>query len=139
MFNISPATNEDIAIWFKYDKHISESELLIKISLKRCYILKSGEDIIGVLRYNMFWDNMPFLTMIYLEESVRCKGFGKAALTHWEVEMRSLGFPCVMTSSQADEEGQFFYRKLGYKDCGALILDITAIKQPAEVFFIKEL
>ena len=139
MFNIIPATNEDIETWFRFDKHISKSELLIKIPLKRCFILKDGEHIIGVMRYNMFWDNMPFLTMIYLGEAARGKGFGKQAMLHWENEMRALGFPCVMTSSQADENAQFFYRKLNYRDTGHLFLEIPAVKQSPEIFFIKEL
>jgi len=139
MFNITPATNEDILVWFEFDKHISESELLIKISLNRCFILKNDEVIIGVMRYNLFWDNMPFLTMIYINEAARGKGFGKQALDFWENEMRSMGFLCVMTSTQSDEEAQFFYRKQGYKDSGCLIIDIPEIKQPLEIFFIKEL
>ena len=139
MFNIIPATKNDISVWFSFDRHITESELLIKIGLKRCFILKDSEKIIGVMRYNMFWDNIPFLTMIYIDESSRSKGFGRQAMLYWENEMRSSGFPCVMTSSQTDENAQFFYRKLGYKDTGCLFLDIPAIKQPTEIFFIKEL
>jgi len=139
MFNIRYATDKDLSVWPQFDKHISQSELLIKINLKRCYILENGENIIGLLRYNMFWDNIPFLTMIYIDEAARDKSFGRQAILYWEDEMRALGFPCVMTSSQADENAQFFYRKLGYKDTGCLILDIPAIRQPAEIFFIKEL
>lgn len=40
-----------------------------------------------------------------------------------------------MTSTQADEGSQHFYRKLGYKDAGCLILDT----QPSEIFFVKQL
>ena len=53
----------------------------------------------------------------------------------WESEMRSLGFCSMMTSTRADENAQFFYRKLGYKDAGCLFLD----SQPTEIFFIKNL
>lgn len=139
MLEVHHATNADIPIWFDYDKHISESELLLKISVNRCYTLKNDDDVIGVMRYNLFWDSIPFLTMIYLDESARGKGYGRQAMLHWENEMRSLGFPCVMTSTQADEEAQFFYRKLGYKDAGCLILDIPPIAQPTELFFVKGL
>ena len=41
----------------------------------------------------------------------------------------------VMTSSQSDEDGQHFYRKLGYIDAGSLVLP----EEPLEVFFIKKL
>ena len=139
MFNIQYATNTDIPIWSNFDEHISKSELLLKISIKRCYILKNDDLIIGVMRYNLFWDSIPFLTMINLDVGFHGNGHGRQALEHWENEMRSLGFHCVMTSTQADENSQNFYRKLGYKDTGCLILDMDPIAQPAELFFIKSL
>lgn len=58
-------------------------------------------------------------------------------MIHWENEMRSLGFKMVMTSTQADEQAQHFYRKLGYVDRGCLILDNTPFKQPQEILMIK--
>ncbi|NLV92595.1 MAG: GNAT family N-acetyltransferase, partial [Firmicutes bacterium] len=41
----------------------------------------------------------------------------------------------VMTSTQADEEGQHFYRKLGYRDIGGFVLP----GEPLELIMIKEL
>lgn len=139
MLEIDYATNADLSVWRMFDKHIAESELILKMANKRCYILKNSTTLIGIMRYNLFWDSIPFLTMIYFDESARGKGYGKSALLHWESEMRALGFPCVMTSTQADEKAQFFYRKLGYKDTGCLLLDIPPLVQPAEIFFIKKL
>jgi ribosomal protein S18 acetylase RimI-like enzyme len=57
----------------------------------------------------------------------------------WEGEMRSLGYPCVMTSTQSDEGAQHFYRRLGYRDAGCLHLDIPVLRQPMEILLIKEL
>lgn len=133
MFEIQYATDTDVSVWSTFDKHISESELLLKINNRRCYILKRNSTPIGVMRYNLFWDSIPFLTLIYFDELARGKGYGKSAMLHWESEMRSLGFSCVMTSTQADENAQFFYRKLGYSDTGCLFLG----SQPTEIFFIK--
>jgi hypothetical protein len=36
--------------------------------------------------------------------------------------MKQMGFKMTMTSTQADEGAQHFYRKLGYKDAGCLLL-----------------
>jgi len=44
--------------------------------------------------------------------------------------MKLLGYVAVMTSTNSDEQAQHFYRKLGYKDCGCLILDIPRMEQP---------
>lgn len=139
MFIVEHATSAEIPIWPAFDKQISEKELLLKIAVKRCYILKTDSVPVGVMRYNLFWDTIPFLTLIYLDPAVRGKGYGKSAMLHWEAEMHSSGFPCVMTSTQADENAQFFYRKLGYKDTGCLILSTPPIAQATEIFFIKKL
>ena len=139
MLDIAYATNKDIPVWLGYDNQISESELLLKIAAKRCYILKNNADPVGIMRYNLLYDTIPFLTLIYFDETARGRGYGTQAVLYWEDEMRCLGFACVMTSSQSDEKAQFFYRKLGYRDTGCLILDSPSLAQPAEIFFIKEL
>ena len=87
------------------------------------------------MRWNLFWDSIPFCTMLYVRaESRRC-GLGNMLTAHWEAEMRALGHDLCMISTQSDEAAQHFYRKLGYKDAGCLLLDT----QPAELFFTKSL
>jgi ribosomal protein S18 acetylase RimI-like enzyme len=98
-----------------------------------------GSKPIGVMRYNLFWDNTPFLTLIIFEEAYRGKGFGRHAMLSWEKEMAELGYKMVMTSTQVDEGAQHFYRKLGYVDRGSLFLDNTPFEQPQEIFMLKNL
>ncbi len=43
----------------------------------------------------------------------------------------------LLTSTQTDEEAQHFYRKLGFKECGCLIIDNPEYEQPMEMFFAK--
>ncbi len=135
MFSIKYAKETDEILWFSLDHHISKNEFLIKVSENRCYIIFDDQKPIGVMRYNLFWDNIPFLNLIYLIDDYRKVGFGTKAMKHWETEMCSLGYNAVMTSTQADEEAQHFYRKLNYKDAGCLVLDT----QPIEIFLIKSL
>jgi len=139
MIAIRYVTENDKSFWFSLDSQLSESEFELKARDKRGYIISDGDKPVGVIRYNLFWDIIPFLTFIYFEESYRGKGFGKQAMLHWENEMRELGYNMVMTSTQADEQAQHFYRKLGYIDRGCLILDNTPFEQPQEIFMIKEL
>ena len=93
--------------------------------------------IIGVLRYNLFWDNTPFCTLLFMGEGCRGKGYGKRMLEQWEHDMKSLGYGMLMTSTQVDENAQHFYRKLGYKDSGGFIIDIPGYEQPMEMIMIK--
>ena len=139
MFTMDYATPADAAAWRVFDTHITQDELARKLRDRRCYLLKVNGVPVGVLRYNLFWDGIPFLTLLYLAEDARGKGYGSRSLAQWENEMRALGFPCVMTSTQSDEAAQHFYRKCGYRDAGCLILDIEPLRQPAEIFFIKAL
>lgn len=53
--------------------------------------------------------------------------------------MKSQGFDMLLTSTQVDENAQHFYRKLGYKDCGGLIMNSSRYKQPMELFLSKEI
>ena len=38
-----------------------------------------------------------------------------------------------------DEDAQHFYRKLGYKDCGGLTVDVPGYEQPMELFMVKQI
>jgi len=59
---------------------------------------------------------------------------------YWpEEDMREQGYGMLLTSTQADETAQHFYRKLGYKDCGSLMITVPAYAQPMELFLEKEL
>jgi len=133
MITITHATLQDKPDYSSFDNHLPDSEYESKIRDKRCYIIRDGEYLAGIMRYNLFWDTIPFLTLIYLDEAYRGRGIGTQAMGFWEYEMCSLGYKMLMTSTQADEDAQHFYRKLGYKDSGCLILHT----QPLEIILMK--
>ena len=138
MFKIKYVSEDDKSFWFTLD-NLSEKEFELKIRDKRGYIISDGDKPIGVMRYNLLWDNVPFLTLIHFDKAYHRKGFGSQAMLHWENEMRELGYDIVITSTQVDEQAQHFYRKLGYKDKGGLFLDNTPWEQPQEMFMLKVL
>lgn len=137
MFAIRHVSGRDKPFWLSLDEYLSEDEFELKIRDKRGYVISDDDKPVGIMRYNLFWDIIPFLTFIYLEEACRGNGFGKKAMLYWENEMRGLGYKMVMTSTQVDEQAQHFYRKLGYKDKGSLFLDNTPFEQPQEMFMLK--
>jgi hypothetical protein len=52
-------------LWLKeHDRHISEGTLKTKIESKEIYVVQQNNEIIGWLRYNLFWDNIPFMNLI---------------------------------------------------------------------------
>ena len=128
---------EDKPEWYKLDRHLPESGFEEKVRNRHGYVLLDGERIIGVLRYNLFWDNTPFCTLLFIDEKYRNRGCGKLLMEHWESDMKSQGYGMLMTSTQVDEDAQHFYRKLGYKDCGGFVVDVPGYEQPMEMIMIK--
>lgn len=137
MLSIRYVQEEDNEFWFKLDKHLSQCEFEKKIRDKMGYVLVENNVPIALLRYNLFWDNTPFLTMIYVQQEYQHKGYGRKLIEFWEENMKSAGYEMIMTSTQVDEEAQHFYRKIGYQDSGGLIVNISSFKQPMEMFFTK--
>ncbi len=125
--------NSDKEFWFSLDKHLSETEFEKKVRDKQGYVLFADELPIGILRYNLFWDNTPFCTLLYISEKYRRNGYGKKLTEFWENEMLSLGYDRLLVSTRSDENAQHFYRALGYLDCGGLL----APDQPTELFLDK--
>ncbi len=134
-YEIHHVEGGDKGFWLSLDHHISESELDKKIRDKQGYVISVNNQPAGLLRYNLFWDNTPFCTLLFIHEKFQNSGLGKALMNFWESEMQSLGYKWLLVSTQSDETAQDFYRKLGYKDCGSL----SAPDQPAELFLSKNL
>ena len=63
---------------------------------------------VGWLRFNLFWDNTPFMNMLYFIDDERGKGYGTQLVSFWEQEMKKKGYEFVLTSTQSNEQAQFF-------------------------------
>ena len=131
--NIRLAINDDYLWLNEHDKHISDNVLKNKIEKEEIYVVEENNKIIGWLRYNLFWDNIPFMNMIYFLEEYRKKGTGTKLVKYWENEMKQMGYKNVLTSTQSNEEAQHFYRKLGYKEIGGF----KYFNDPYEIIFQK--
>ncbi len=128
---------EDKEFWFSLDKHLAEAEFEKKVRDKMGYVLIEDGQPIGLLRYNLFWDNTPFCTMLYIDWEHHKRGYGKELLAYWEADMKKAGYGMVMTSTQVDEEAQHFYRKLGYQDAGGFVVNVPGYEQPMEMLMVK--
>ena len=54
-------------------------------------VAEENDEFIGWLRFNLFWDNTPFMNMLFVLEPHRGKGIGRQLVTCWEREMRQHG------------------------------------------------
>lgn len=137
MAEIRHVTMEDMGFWYSLDRHLPETEFGEKVRHKQGYVLRVKAEPAGLLRYNLFWDNTPFCTMVFVDGRFQGRGYGRMLMEHWEKEMKSIGYGMVLTSTRVDEKAQHFYRKLGYRDCGGLLLDVPGYEQPMELFMVK--
>lgn len=118
---IRTATLQDLEVLSRYDRHISPKELENSIRLGRVAVAEENGEFLGWLRWNLFWDNTPFLNMLFLLPPHRGKGHSTAMMTWWEVQMAVQGYDAVMTSTASDEYAQHFYVNLGYTAIGGFI------------------
>ena len=129
------AVENDLELLSRYDRHICEAELRDCIKTKRILTMFQDDRLIGWLRFNLFWDNIPFMNMLYFLEDYRRKGYGSRLVRFWEKEMLKSSYKMVLVSTRSDEQAQFFYRKIGYTDCGSLLLP----GEPLEIILLKNL
>ena len=123
--------------WFALDGHLPESAFDEKVRNRQGYVCEEDGKIVGILRFGLFWDSIPFCNLLYIDEKFRRRGLGKQLVGRWERDQKAAGCGMVMTSTQADEEAQHFWRLLGYKDAGGFVVDVPGYAQPTEMIMIK--
>ena len=136
---IKPVEARDMAFWMSIDTHVSEEGFHGRVYTKAGYVLWENETRVGLMWHCVLWDNLPFLNLLFILPAYRGKGYGAGAMAQWEQEMKKRGFKTLLISTQVDESAQFFYRKLGYVDCGGLVFQGTPNSQPMEMFMRKVL
>ena len=117
----------------KLDSHIHPARLGECIWNGQVYVLKDDsiknggqnhrlkDPVVGVLRYSLFWQSIPFLDLLYIDEAYRGKSYGSQMMSEWEQSMKTCGYKYVMTSTQDDETAWSFYEKLGYRKVGGFL------------------
>ncbi len=65
------ANSQDFAVLNEHDRHISVSGLRNSIHAKRILVMYQDDNFIGWLRFRLFWDNIPFMNMLYVLDGYR--------------------------------------------------------------------
>ena len=117
------------------DHHVDRDVIREKVARREIMVAYVGDRPVGFLRHGYFWDEIPFMNLLWVEEESKGKGYGTQLVSSWEREMRKLGHDSVMTSSSSNERAQHLYRRLGYVDVGSLFMP----DEPLEIVFLKGL
>lgn len=133
---IEVAKNDDLAAILSFDTHIPQERLLRCIQDGQVCVLRIHNEIMGVMRWSLFWQSIPFLDLILLDEEIRGRGYGRKMMLYWEEMMKNQGYHFVLLSTQADEDAQFFYEKLGYQKTGSFL---PPMQQAQELIYSKKI
>ncbi len=131
--NIRIAEQKDWETLTRLDKHITPKVLEQSITSGWVLVAEEKENLIGWLRWNLFWDNTPFMNLLFVLEGYRGKGIGKKLVLAWEARMKEKGYEVLMTSTASNEYAQHFYEKLGYIAMGGFSMP----GDPYELIFLK--
>jgi GNAT superfamily N-acetyltransferase len=130
------ATQDDLNGLSEKDR-LPEAELAAILGRGRILLAVSDDTagFVGWLRWGLFWDEVPFMNRLHVDEPRRGAGIGRLLVDEWERACSREGYDTVMTSTLSAESAQHFYRKLGYTDAGCLFLP----GESAEIFFTKHI
>ena len=130
------ATVEFAAAMLRKDTEIDEAVLYKKLCNNEVMTaINSDGKLIGCLRYSLFWDEVPLLNMLVIDETFRQLGAGTGLLLFWEAEMKKAGYSLLMTTAAHNRTDQHFFRKMGYQDAGSFIF--TSL--PLQIVFSKSI
>lgn len=136
MTEIRLAETKDMPSLLKYDRHLPHTRISECLWNQRIYAVCLEKKMVGVLRYSLFWQTIPFLDLLYIDESCRGRGLGRQAMAHWEAAMQTMGYKYTMLSTQEDETAKLFYEKLGYRQVGAFL---PPEQEAREIMYLKTL
>ena len=130
------AGESDLCFLAAHDRHIDAQELANVVRLGRVVIATDAEGApVGWLRWGLFWDNTPFMNLLFVLPRARGQGIARTLVARWEDDMRAQGYASVMTSTASDEDAQGLYRHLGYRAVGGFLPE----GEPYELMFAKRL
>jgi len=132
--NIRFAKEADIPQLKRLDSWTKDSMWKRKIFGQEVIVLEIENKIVGLIRYDVLWSTVPFLSLIYIEESYHGKGYSSRMLEFLKKILRDEGYIALLSSSQTDEpEAQNWHRHMGFKSNG--IIENIADDDVGEIVF----
>lgn len=132
---VRSADTADVPVLVELDRHLEEAALADRVGAGRVLVVEVDAVVVGILQWGMFWDEIPFMNLLWLLPQWRGHGLGRLLVLEWEAQQLAAGLDLVLTSTVSTESAQHFYRKLGYVDSGTLLLP----DEPFELILRKQL
>ena len=134
---VRQARPEDIRALSQLDKWPSEVIWQQKIVAQEVLVLGASK-VIGLIRFTRLWTTVPFIGLIYIDESHRGKGYSRLLLNALITHLKASGAVALLSSSQTDEpEAQAWHVHMGFHSNG--IIENIADDNVGEVVYRLEL
>ena len=119
------------AVRFAYDTDLSELQRLDPWPKERVWLHKIAGDevlvlehetrVIGLLRYELLWTTVPFMSLIEIEAEHRGRGYSRLMLSFLTEHLKAQGCVALFSSSQTDEpEPQRWHLHMGFRSNGII-------------------
>jgi len=113
----------------------SREDWLNKIACREVIVADQGP-IVGVMRFEILWSTVPFLSFILVDGAHRRLGISRELLAFTEQELTRRGYVAMLSSSQTDEpHAQRWHLHMGFHTNG--IIENIAEEGIGEVVFRK--
>ena len=133
------ATMEDLPFLLAQE-YAPEAMVRRRVELGEVIVAEREGEVVGLLRFEWMWSEIPFIGLIRVEPEHRKQGVGRAMLAFLEAHLlgRELHHKILMSSSEAMEpSAQSWHRHMGFVECG-FIMGLNE-GDVGEVFFQKTL
>jgi N-acetylglutamate synthase-like GNAT family acetyltransferase len=79
------ATPSDLSILGELDSHLPSPALAEVVAAGRVLVVVDADGaVVGCLRWGMFWDEVPFMNLLWLLPDCRGRGLGTTLVRAWE-------------------------------------------------------
>jgi GNAT superfamily N-acetyltransferase len=90
---------------------------------QRVFLAKDGDNPIGLLCYNAWWGNTPFLELVHIQDAYQRQGIGTALVKQAIQEIKSQNFKRLTSSCEQDnDDSHKFHEALGFEKINSLML-----------------
>jgi ribosomal protein S18 acetylase RimI-like enzyme len=135
---ISKATLNQFEECRRWDQFNRDQVLREKIERGFIYLAYFDSDCLGYLRWDFFWNRLPYLCLIVVKKEQRGRGVGQQLLTKWMEDLKQKEYKFCLSSSQENEPPAVeWHLKQGFREIGRLatLNDDGSV----EIFLRKEL
>lgn len=115
------AREDDLPALQRLDRWPKERVWRHKIAGGEVLVLEQGGRVVGLVRYELLWTTVPFMSLIEIEPEHRGRGYSRLMLAFLKEHLKAQGRVALLSSSQTDEPAaQRWHLHMGFRSNGII-------------------